>query len=163
MKNDTNTEIMENFMMVSSMIHKAVVTSLKDRGEETPPLPDCCEMPFPPPLIDKGREKTLCAIAENPHVNQAQLATILSVRPQSLSELITKMESDGCIKRVRDEKDRRQYELLLTPKGKKRAEEIMRIHGAVAEAVLARLDEKELSELLSILKKITGTEKHDDE
>lgn len=47
-----------------------------------------------------------------------ELAAIESVRPQSMSQTINELESDGLIERRPDERDGRRTQIALTPEGR---------------------------------------------
>ena len=63
--------------------------------------------------------RLLACVAENPHVSSRDLCEILDLRPSSLSEMLTRAESDGWITRTVDEEDRRIQRVDLSEKGKK--------------------------------------------
>lgn len=49
-----------------------------------------------------------------------KLAQLLGMKNSSLTRLLKKMEADGCITRIIDEKDKRIIRVFLTPKGVQR-------------------------------------------
>ena len=69
--------------------------------------------PFPPAL---GR--LLACVAENPGVSSRDLCEFLDVRPSSLSEILTRAESEGWITRTVSEEDRRMQHVNLSEKGR---------------------------------------------
>lgn len=87
-------------------------------------------------------------------MNQAQLARELDIRPQSLSELLGKLESDGMIVRQQSEADKRQTIVTLTERGQARIAEIHEKRRQEAEDFLADLSEEEKDELYVLLKKL---------
>ena len=75
-----------------------------------PPPP--MEHPFPPAV---GR--FLACVADHPQVSSRDLCELLDLRPSSLSEILTRSESEGLITRAVDEEDRRMQRVSLSPKG----------------------------------------------
>ena len=69
--------------------------------------PDPGKNPFPPAV---GR--MLECVAENSNVSSRELCELLDVRPSSLSEMMSRAESEGWIIRAVDEEDRRMFSLL---------------------------------------------------
>ncbi len=87
------------------------VLKLSRAMRRCPPPP--AEHPFPPAV---GR--LLACVAENPHVSSRDLCEFLDLRPSSLSEMLSRAESEGWITRVTDEEDRRIQRVDLSEKGK---------------------------------------------
>ena len=50
-------------------------------------------------------------------LNQEQLARRIAVQSQSLGKVLGRMEESGLITRTRDQRDRRQFSVALTPAG----------------------------------------------
>ena len=69
----------------------------------------------------RERERVLCLLDETEGVSQQKLALILGIRPQSLSELLGKLEKDGLLLREKNPDDRRETLVSLTAEGKARA------------------------------------------
>ncbi len=61
--------------------------------------------------------RLLACIADNPNVSSRDLCELLDLRPSSLSEMLTRAESEGWITRAVDEADRRIQRVNLSPKG----------------------------------------------
>ena len=68
-----------------------------------------------------GRERVLLLLRESEELAQTRLALLLEIRPQSLSELIGKLERDGLVQRRRNPADRRETLVSLTAAGEERA------------------------------------------
>lgn len=117
-------------------------------GEVPPPGPP----PSPRPGPAAGR--ALAILDESGAMNQAQLARELDIRPQSLSELLGKLESDGMIVRQQSESDKRQTIVTLTEQGRTRIAEFHEKRRQEAEDFLADLSEEEKDELYVLLKKL---------
>lgn len=74
--------------------------------------------------IRSGQGRVLGILALQSPLTQKNLAFMLGVRPQSLSELVAKLESKGLVMRQRDESDRRSFLIELTDAGREAASEI---------------------------------------
>ncbi|WP_334138129.1 MarR family winged helix-turn-helix transcriptional regulator [Corynebacterium variabile] len=74
--------------------------------------------------IRSGQGRVLGILALQSPLPQKNLAFMLGVRPQSLSELIAKLETAGLVTRERDENDRRSFLIELTDAGREAASEI---------------------------------------
>jgi len=53
----------------------------------------------------------------NPEITQKELSFLLDMRPQSLGELLMKLERSGCITRTASENDKRVMDICLTDEG----------------------------------------------
>ncbi len=77
-------------------------------------------------LRSAGTDQTLSAnklsalgfLHTNSSCSPGELATAERLQPQSLTRLLSELEGDGFISRVKSDKDRRQSLLKITPKGK---------------------------------------------
>ena len=65
----------------------------------------------------QGQGRILSALRRMNQVSQKELAFILDIRPQSLGELLQKLESNGYVTRYRSPEDRRSLIVELTVKG----------------------------------------------
>ncbi len=101
-----------------------------------------------------GRERILGIIAENGQISQNRLAEMLSIRPQSVSELLVKLEKDGYIVRAKNDDDKREILVSLTEEGKKRTEEVGKLRAAHASEFLSPLNEEERRTLFDLLSKL---------
>jgi len=108
----------------------------------------------PPQHHGHGAGRLLGYLADNGEMNQNQLANALDIRPQSLSEMLVKLESDGLILRTQSQSDKRKIIVSLTPPGKSRVSEYRERHRQEAEAFLTGLSDEEKDTLYDILKKL---------
>ncbi|SJZ91920.1 MarR family winged helix-turn-helix transcriptional regulator [Selenihalanaerobacter shriftii] len=69
--------------------------------------------------LQKGQFIYLTEICEHPGINQKDLTNILKVDKTSTSKAVKKLKKIGYIKRVKDEDDKRVWNLYPTAKGKK--------------------------------------------
>jgi len=101
-----------------------------------------------------GRERLLIIVKDNPGISQGDLAEIVDIRPQSLSEIVSKLVTDGYIKKINNENDKRVFELYLTPEGEIRADEFCCQREKFASQSLSTLTEEEQLQLINLLEKI---------
>ncbi|MBQ7453904.1 MAG: MarR family transcriptional regulator [Selenomonadaceae bacterium] len=65
----------------------------------------------------QGQGRILSALRRMQSISQKELGYILDIRPQSLGELLQKLEANGYIRRYRSQADRRALIVELTEKG----------------------------------------------
>lgn len=66
----------------------------------------------------RGQGRILSLLKIKPEMSQKELASILDIRPQSLAELLAKLEKAGYVTRTPSEADRRVMEIRLTDEGR---------------------------------------------
>lgn len=66
----------------------------------------------------RGQGRILALLSKVPEISQKELAFLLDIRPQSLGELLRKLEQSGLIERTPSPEDRRLMRVQLTPAGK---------------------------------------------
>lgn len=140
-----NEEIVRTIRKLNAMSRRGPDPHGERRGEGSPP-PDAPR--------DHGRGRIMGILGDRGPVCQSKLAEFLDIRPQSLSELISKMEADGLVKRQQSEEDRRQTIVSLTEEGSARVSAFRESHRRHAEEFLAPLTEEEKKTLCAILKKL---------
>lgn len=76
------------------------------------------------PLGDphRGQGRVMAMLKMRPGISQKDLSYLLDIRPQSLGELLAKLERSGYIERAPSEEDRRVMDIRLTEEGEKAAE-----------------------------------------
>ena len=84
--------------------------------------------PKPGEGFHPGMGRPLEVLAENDNVSSRELAELLDIRPSSLTELLSRLESEGLVARTPDENDRRVSRVSLTEKGREQAEKIKAEH-----------------------------------
>ncbi len=65
----------------------------------------------------RGQGRVLKLLKMQPRISQKDLSYLLDMRPQSLGELLSKLERSGFINRTPSESDRRVMDISLTEKG----------------------------------------------
>lgn len=139
-------------------------------GPGEPPIPDPGSMiagtPFPndphdgripPPDADPhspGMGRLLNLLCQTDGTAQIDLARALRIRPQSLSELLCRMEQKGYIRRTPSETDRRQIIVHITDTGRQKAQEMREIHRRAAIALFAPLSDTEKKTMEMLLTKV---------
>ena len=104
------------------------------------------------------RERLLDLIAGHDEgVHQKELVEELKINPSSVSELISKLQSDGYIVRTVDPNDKRATLIRLTELGEARAAEIADERQAHFSKAFACLSAEEKEQLVSLLEKLTPT------
>lgn len=91
-------------------------------------------------------------------ISQAALAEKMSIRPQSLSEALTKLEERGLIRRLPNPQDKRGTLVYLTEEGREREAELAERRRQTADSLLCALDESEKQTLATLLGKILAQE-----
>ena len=136
------------------------LNAMSRRGPEHrpgPPEGGAPDMPPPDARREHGRGRIMGILDAHGSMSQAKLAELLDIRPQSLSELICKMEADGLVARNRTEEDRRQTIVSLTEEGSARVAAFREAHRRHAEQFLSPLTDEEKAVLASLLRKLAGT------
>lgn len=137
MKGD-NRELMEKFFRLSRLLHHSHHTGTGECG-------GAC----------RGQGRVLSLLKAHPEISQKELAALLDIRPQSLGELLTRLEESGCILRTPDETDRRAMNIALTPKGLTASERAER-NKTQSAALFDCLSVEEKTQLDEILNRLTA-------
>lgn len=101
----------------------------------------------------KTQDRVLYLLKYHDDMPQKQIQNILVIKPGSASEIMSKLESKGLIRRTKSEEDRRVVIVSLTEAGRERAAEIE--SGRFSrESAFAALSEEEQAELRQLLEKL---------
>lgn len=142
-------------------IQRLEAMSRRKSHEDAPPPPPPGsapgEFPPPPPPRNQGRGRMLAVLNDNGAMSQAQLAARLNIRPQSLSELLAKAESEGFVERKQSEEDKRQTIVSITEAGRARVAGFRDAHRRRAEEFCSALSEEEKDTLKEILEKLIAS------
>ncbi len=144
------------------------ISRRQTKPESPPPMNgDMGEFPPPPPpepgKKNPGQGRLVALLMDNGPMAQSQLAAQLGIRPQSLSELICKVEADGMVTRRQSEEDKRQTIVSLTEKGQANVETFRRAHRQHAEEFLAPLTDEEKQQIAIILRKLMEARKEQED
>ena len=105
---EQESEIFDNFSRLAILMHRYGFFVRRERGffGDT----------------RRGQGRVLSLLKMQPEITQKDLSYLLDMRPQSLDELLGKLEKKGFITRTPSEDDRRIMIIRLTPDGEKAAE-----------------------------------------
>ncbi len=103
-----------------------------------------------------GQNRVLAALMMQDGTSQKDLAYLLGIRPQSLSEALAKLEESGMIERRHNEEDRRVVNVYLTDAGRDRALKAAEDRKRSAADIFSVLTEEEKDQLSAILGKLSG-------
>lgn len=154
MDNNNNHELMKLF-------HRTIALTRRHHKPEEPPhrhpgpgdVPPY-RPPHRPPHHPPYQGHILMLLKNNQGVSQAKLALLAGIRPQSLSEALSKLENEGMIERRANPGDKRETLVFLTELAVQRMQEIEKARIAFADEFFAPLsvaDRKELGRLLLLL------------
>lgn len=102
---------------------------------------------------DMGQGRILAILSERESITQKELQEILRIQSGSVTEILTKLEEKGLIRRKRDERDKRCCIIELTEEGCEVFDRRKRQEGERAKLFTA-LDEAEQEELKRLLGKL---------
>lgn len=103
------------------------------------------------------RDRILLTVGRNGTITQKRLAELIAVSPQSMSESLSKLERDGYITRMKNQLDKRETIVVLTPEGTAHSSELAARMSSQAHRFLEPLSEEEKHSLYTLLKKLTRT------
>lgn len=101
-----------------------------------------------------GQRKILVILYRSGVITQRDLTEILGTRPGSVSEILEKLERNGQIFRLPNEKDRRTADIYLTDEGFETAKKLDTDYTNEQDLLLSSLLPEEKEELIRILGKL---------
>lgn len=104
----------------------------------------------------RGQNRVLTMVSMQEGISQKDLAFLLGIRPQTLGEMLRKLEERELVERRKSEADGRVVEVSLTEAGRTRAAEIAERRKIVAADMFAVLSEEEKGQLAAILDKLSA-------
>lgn len=84
-------------------------------------------------------------------IGQKELQEILQIQPGSISEILSKLENKGFLRRDKDDEDKRRIIVRITREGRLHAEEFHRARSRNMFAALSPEQQEELKKLLKLL------------
>jgi DNA-binding MarR family transcriptional regulator len=99
-----------------------------------------------------GQASLLRLAAQKDGAIQKDLASEMDVRPSSMTEMLTRLETNGMVVRKQDKKDQRLMRIYITEEGKKLAEQMNA--AADMDDIFDILSNQEKQQLLTILEKL---------
>ena len=112
--------------------------------------PDPGKHPFPP-----AAGRLLECVAETPNVSSRELCEMLDIRPSSLSEMLSRAESEGWITRAVDEEDRRIQRVALSEKGQQAVAQMREAREADYEKKTACFTEAEKAQFCALSNRLS--------
>jgi DNA-binding MarR family transcriptional regulator len=103
--NENSTDLFRKFARVMWLLHRHHQHSHSKHGPMGDP--------------HRGQGRILALLKMQPQISQKDLAFLLDIRPQSLGELLVKLERGGYITRTSSENDHRILDIKLTEEGLK--------------------------------------------
>lgn len=104
----------------------------------------------------RGQGRILALLKLQPEMSQKKLSYLLGIRPQSMGELLAKLESNGYIRRTPSDEDRRAMEIQLTAEGAAAAaaSEERRARELAADDMFQCLNQEEQEVLAGYLERV---------
>ena len=128
--------IFEDFMRFENLLRRYLFWQKKDQGANP----------------HQGQGRVLMLLKMQPEITQKQLTYLLDMRPQSLGELLTKLEKSGYITRTPSQQDRRVMVVKLTDEGREVAS---KMNTEPKETIFDQLNEEEQRQLSQLLNKLS--------
>ncbi len=113
--------------------------------------------------IPKGNGRIMHAISENDGLSQAELASLMEIRPQSLTRTLTELERQGYITRKRSAADGRAMSVFITEKGRAYHDELRSAREMRAKRLFRMLSGAEKEELEGLLRRIISSNTGEEE
>ena len=107
----------------------------------------------------RGQGRVLTLLKMNPEISQKDLTFVLGMRPQSVGELLQKLEDKELITRKASDQDRRIMIIRLTDLGKEEAEKISE-RPDFGEELFADFTDEEKEEWSRLVEKLSETLKN---
>lgn len=105
--------------------------------------------------LSLAQSVVLVGIYRREGVNQRTLADAIAMAPGVISRVLRDLEDRGCITKERDEQNRRNYNLYLTPAGEELAEKSLTIQHDYWTKLLEGFTHEEVEILNTLLNKMT--------
>ncbi|MCD8138317.1 MAG: MarR family transcriptional regulator [Planctomycetaceae bacterium] len=102
------TNLMERLVRLGELLHRHHHQARRRHGPAGDPL--------------RGQGRVMALLKMQPEISQKELGYLLDIRPQSLGELLAKLERGGFIERTPSEQDKRVMDIRLTEAGAAAAE-----------------------------------------
>lgn len=102
----------------------------------------------------QGQGRLLVQLLESGTLTQRELVDITGRRSATLSEQLDNMDKAGYIARVKNEQDRRNVDVSLTPRGLEAAREAQNLRNERAHSLLAALTQEDKEQLFRLMSKL---------
>ena len=104
-----------------------------------------------------AQNRILLMLNESDGISQRDMTTLLQLRPQSVSETLSKLEAGGLVERRQNSRDKRVFNIFMTEEGKARAQELVIDRPDFAAMFLSPLSPEEKKQLLELLMRLTDS------
>ncbi|MEG0250253.1 MAG: MarR family transcriptional regulator [Peptostreptococcus sp.] len=111
--------------------------------------------------LSSGQPKILEYLLENDGAKSIEIACGCTLDKSTVASLLIRMEKTGLIKREKDDKDGRSFNIFLTEFGKKRAFEVKEICKIVDESAMRGISPEKQEEFLETLNKVIENLAHE--
>lgn len=105
--------------------------------------------------LTEGKPKILDFLVVNQGCSQRELATRCHIEPATATSVLSLMENDGLISRIRSEKDKRILNVFLTEKGIEAQKQVEQVFTSVDEICFDGFSEEEKLEAINLLNRIS--------
>jgi DNA-binding MarR family transcriptional regulator len=106
--------------------------------------------------LTRAQCRVLAYLAHYGDINQARLADLLEVAPISAGRLLDRMAEGGWIERIANPKDRREYQVRMTPKAERTLDKARKVGDEVALEALNGFTDEETAQLIALLQRVRG-------
>jgi DNA-binding MarR family transcriptional regulator len=113
---------------------------------------------FSPYDIRPVQLTALTIILHNDSLTQSALGKAMDIKRANVVKLLDELQQRGLIERRPSTRDRRAYELRLTPTGKKLTRELLAIHQKLEANLALSLGCDELKQLVKLLRKFRSVD-----
>ena len=103
-----------------------------------------------------AQNRILLMLGESDGISQRDMTTLLRLRPQSVSETLSKLVAAGLVERRQSARDKRIFNIFLTDEGRDRVTELIENRPDFAAEFLAPLTDEEKDRLAELLGKLVG-------
>ena len=110
-------------------------------------------------LKARGFGSILDVLTRRDGMTQAEIASMLDMRQQSVSEALEKLEQNGYIRREQSPENRRKVLIYVTEEGRAMQKELKARREQMADAYFSCLSEQEKDALYIILSKLNERER----
>ncbi|MGC6769379.1 MarR family winged helix-turn-helix transcriptional regulator [Enterococcus sp. LJL128] len=133
------SNFLEKYLYLEGLLHRYFGWKRREQGPHANP--------------HKGQGRILSILKLQPEITQKEMTFLLDMRPQSLGELLNKLEKAGFVTREPAAEDRRVMVVKLTDAG---AEEAEKMNAAEEETIFDVLTEEEQEQFTAIIDKLTA-------
>lgn len=133
-----DNDLMERYLNLEGLMHRYFAWKRRENGPHANP--------------HRGQGRILSILKLQPEITQKEMTFLLDMRPQSLGELLTKLEKAGFITREPSEKDRRILVVKLTELG---AVEAQKLNQEEETSIFDAISDNEKEQFAQIMAKLT--------